>query len=131
VATSEAAAAAWSRPVSLLFIDGDHEYESVRQDFELWRPHLLPDAVVALHDTFVVPGPERVARELLIASPGYTDFAHAETTTAARRCGPLGPRASLARRAALLRRRLYGVRLRAYDRNKLGYARLRDALVHR
>ena len=131
VATSEDAASGWGRPVSLLFIDGDHEYESVRRDFELWQEHLLPDAVVALHDTFVVPGPERVVRELLIASPGYTDFAHAETTTAARRCGPLGPRGALARRAALLRRAFYGARLRAYDSNKLGYARVRDALVHR
>jgi predicted O-methyltransferase YrrM len=129
VATSEDAVAGWSRPVSLLWIDGDHEYESARRDLELWGPHLLPEAAVALHDTFVWPGPERVVRELLIASGQYTDFAHAETTTAARRCGPLGPRDALARRAALLRRSLYGMRLRAYDTNTLGFARVRDALV--
>jgi predicted O-methyltransferase YrrM len=127
VATSEAAAAGWTRPVSLLWIDGDHEYESVRRDLELWEPHLLPSATVALHDTFVWRGPERVVRERLIRSRRYTSFVHAETTTAARRSEERLPRRDLARRLELARRSLYGVRLRAYDSNTLGYARLRDA----
>lgn len=129
VATSEQAAADWSRPISLLWIDGDHEYESVRRDVRLWEPYLLPDAVVALHDTFVWPGPERVVRELLIKTGRFTSFAHAETTTAARRCERLRPTAALARRVGLARRSFYGVRLRAYDANKYGFARIRDALV--
>ncbi|MGH3110674.1 MAG: class I SAM-dependent methyltransferase [Gaiellaceae bacterium] len=129
VATSEQAAAGWSRPVSLLWIDGDHEYESVRRDLRLWEPHLLSDAVVALHDTFVWPGPERVVRELLIETRRFTSFVHAETTTAARRCERLPPRAALARRVGLARRSFYGVRLRAYDSNRYGFARIRDALV--
>lgn len=132
VATSSEAVADWSRRVSLLWIDGDHEYESVRRDFELWEPHLLPNAVVALHDTFVSPGPERVVRELLIDTGGFTSFAHAETTTAARRCEPrLRPRAALARRVGLVRRSIYGVRLRAYDANRYGFATVRDAIVRR
>ena len=126
VATSSDVAATWSRPVSLLWIDGDHSYESVKQDFDLWEPFLLPDAAVALHDTFVWPGPERVVHERLIATRRFTQFAHAETTTAARRCGRLGLRGSVTRRVALARRALYGVRLRAYDDNKLGVATLRD-----
>ena len=128
VATSEQAATDWNRPISLLWIDGDHEYESVRQDVALWEPHLLPGAAIALHDTFVWPGPERVVRELLIGTRRYTSFDHAETTTAARRCDRLGAREALVRRAQLARRAAYGVRLRAYDRNTLGFARLRDAL---
>ncbi len=129
VATSEEAAAAWSRPISLLWIDGDHAYESVRRDLVLWEPHTLPAAVVALHDTFVWPGPERVVQEFLIRPGRYTSFLYAETTTAARRCGQLGPRAALARRAGLVRRALYGVRLRAYDANTHGFARIRDAVI--
>ena len=128
-ATSEAAAATWTRPVSLLWIDGAHDYHSVRRDLELWDPHLLSDATLALHDTFVTEGPERVVQELLIASGRYTSFVHAETTTAARRCGPLGRRAASQRSLGLVRRALYGVRLRAYDGNTLGYARLRDWFV--
>lgn len=131
VATSEEIASKWSRSVSLLWIDGNHEYQSVRRDFELWEPHLLPDATVALHDTFVFPGPERVVRELLIKKGRFTSFVHAETTTAARRCERLRPRGALARRAGLVRRALYGVRLRAYDANRYGFARVRDALNRR
>jgi len=126
VRTSEQAAAEWSGPVSLLWIDGDHEYESARRDYLLWEPHLMPDAVVALHDTFVWPGPERVVRELLIGTGRFTSFVYADTTTAARRSGRLAPRAALARRVGLIRRSLYGLRLRAYDQNRFGYARLRD-----
>jgi predicted O-methyltransferase YrrM len=129
VATSKKAAAEWSGPISLLWIDGDHEYESVRRDYLMWEPHLRPDAVVALHDTFVWPGPERVVRELLIGTGRFTSFIHAETTTAARRCGRLRPRAALARRAGIARRAFYGVRLRAYDANSFGFARLRDAFA--
>jgi MMP 1-O-methyltransferase len=126
VTTSERAAAEWSGSISLLWIDGDHEYESARRDYLLWEPHLLADAVVALHDTFVWPGPERVVRELLIEKGSFTSFVWADTTTAARRSGRLTPRAALARRVSLVRRSLYGVRLRAYDQNRLGYVRLRD-----
>ena len=129
VATSEAVAAEWSGAISLLWIDGDHEYESVRRDYVLWQPHLRPDAVVALHDTFVWPGPERVVRELLIETGHFTSFVYADTTTAARRSGRLASRAALARRVGLARRSLYGIRLRAYDENKYGFARVRDALV--
>lgn len=128
VATSEVAAADWSRPISLLWIDGDHSYESALRDFQLWEPHLLPDAVVALHDTFVTTGPERVVRELLVASGRFTSFMHAETTTAARRCGSLTLRGAASRRIGLARRSLYGIRLRAYDRNRWGFATVRDAL---
>jgi predicted O-methyltransferase YrrM len=50
-ATSRDAATGWHRPIDLLFIDGDHTYEGVRQDFELFRPWLTPDALVCFHDS--------------------------------------------------------------------------------
>jgi hypothetical protein len=48
--SSEVIAPGWSRGVGLLWIDGDHAYEGVRRDLDCWHPHLLPGAVVALHD---------------------------------------------------------------------------------
>jgi len=129
VSSSEEAAAGWSGPVSLLWIDGDHARESAARDLDLWEPHLRDDAVVAFHDTFVCSGPEQVVRERLIRTRRYTAFQHAETTTAARRCGGLPLSGRLARRAGLVRRGLYSVRLRAYDANTFGFARLRDALA--
>jgi cephalosporin hydroxylase len=46
----------WSDPIGLLYLDGDHSYEGVKQDFELWSPHLLPGASVILHDSRRLPG---------------------------------------------------------------------------
>jgi predicted O-methyltransferase YrrM len=131
VATSAEAAAGFEHAVSLLWIDGDHSYEEATRDLALWEPRLLPGAAVALHDTFVLPGPERVVRDRLVRSRRYSGFVHAETTTAARLAGDLTATERVERRVSLLRRSLYGARLRAYDRNVLGYARVRDAIGRR
>lgn len=36
--------------IDLLFIDGDHRYESVLRDFRLWSPLVKPGGVIAFHD---------------------------------------------------------------------------------
>jgi predicted O-methyltransferase YrrM len=33
-----------------LFIDGDHSYDGVRQDFEMYAPLVRPGGLVAMHD---------------------------------------------------------------------------------
>lgn len=38
------------RTVDFLFIDGDHEYEGVRRDFELYEPLVAPGGLIAFHD---------------------------------------------------------------------------------
>jgi predicted O-methyltransferase YrrM len=38
------------RPVDFLFIDGDHSYEGVKRDFELWSPLVRPGGLIAFHD---------------------------------------------------------------------------------
>lgn len=44
-------AGAWDGPtVGLLFIDGNHSVKAVRADFQAWRRHLVPGAVVAFDD---------------------------------------------------------------------------------
>jgi predicted O-methyltransferase YrrM len=43
-----------SRPIDVLFIDGDHTYQGVRRDVELYGPLLAEDGLVAFHD--IVPG---------------------------------------------------------------------------
>lgn len=59
------AAAAWTdRNIGLLWIDGDHRYEGCRGDFDAWASHLIPDAVVAFHDSSD-EGVERTITELL------------------------------------------------------------------
>jgi predicted O-methyltransferase YrrM len=48
---SVSAAASWSRPIDLLFIDGDHSYEGVKRDWEAFVPFVSPFGVVVFHDT--------------------------------------------------------------------------------
>ena len=50
-ATSAEAAKSWTTKIDLLFIDGDHSFEGVRTDFELFRSWLAPNALVVFHDT--------------------------------------------------------------------------------
>jgi len=38
------------RRLDLLFIDGDHTYDGVRKDFELYHPLVRPGGLVAFHD---------------------------------------------------------------------------------
>jgi predicted O-methyltransferase YrrM len=39
-----------SRPVGLLFVDGDHSKEGARRDIEAWAGHLAPGAIIAVDD---------------------------------------------------------------------------------
>jgi predicted O-methyltransferase YrrM len=70
---SQEVALDFDEPVELLFIDGAHDYESVRQDFERWVPKLVEGGVVAMHDTTWDEGPKRVAEELVFRSPHFKD----------------------------------------------------------
>src|SRR5215210_7598791 len=44
------------RTIDFLFIDGDHTYAGVKQDFELYGRLLSKDGLVALHD--IAPRPD-------------------------------------------------------------------------
>jgi cephalosporin hydroxylase len=43
------------REIDFLFIDGDHTYEGVKRDFEMYSPLVRAGGLVAFHD--IVPGP--------------------------------------------------------------------------
>lgn len=44
------------RAVDVLFIDGDHSYEGVRQDFEMYRGLVRSGGLIAFHD--IAPNPD-------------------------------------------------------------------------
>ena len=61
---SVAAAKAWSeRNVGLLWLDGNHQYEAVRGDYQAWCPFLAEGAIVAFHDSDL-PDVRRLLAEL-------------------------------------------------------------------
>src|SRR3989344_9643926 len=56
--------------IDLLFVDGNHEYESVKKDYELWSPLLPSGGILVLHDIRAdhVDGPKRVMQEYVAHS---------------------------------------------------------------
>ena len=78
VARSAVAAALWSTPLGMVFIDGGHTEEAARTDFESWTPHLLPGGLLVIHDVFPDPAdggqaPYHVYRAAL-ASGRFTEL---------------------------------------------------------
>ena len=80
---SEEAVSHVKEPIGLLFIDGDHSYEGVRADFEVWSPHLVRGGVIAFHDTnvSVYPGIKKVVSESIYNSRGFAALACLDSLT--------------------------------------------------
>lgn len=62
----------WSRPIRLLWIDGDHTYDGARLDVTGFAPHVAPFGIVAIHDALHhFDGPLRVYVEEILASDDF------------------------------------------------------------
>ena len=96
VMTSEEAAARVAGPVELLFIDGDHSYEAVRRDAEIWLPRLIDGGTVMFHDvaTAAYSGPRRVVREMVCRSPLFHRIGRVGSMVVAQRTARRSPRAA-------------------------------------
>jgi hypothetical protein len=66
----------WNRPIDLLWIDGNHDYQAVKQDYEQWEPFIKIGGFIAFHDSnkkdnshgwskWGWEGPTRLVREVL------------------------------------------------------------------
>ena len=55
VTSSTIAARHWSIPLSLVFIDGGHAYDTVLNDYAGWNQHILPGGFLIFHDIFPDP----------------------------------------------------------------------------
>jgi predicted O-methyltransferase YrrM len=86
---------AMENPAELIFVDADHSYHAVRQDFEAWLPHLAADGVLAFHDSRLCParpdldagaGPVRLVDEILRGEHGpWSLVAEVDSLAALRR----------------------------------------------
>jgi len=63
---------------NIIFIDGDHSYEGVKLDFEIYRKYLNYSGFIILHDVYFCEGVRRFANELkeetLLFNPYYNDI---------------------------------------------------------
>jgi len=55
VSRSEIVAKSWKTPLSLVFIDGSHTFESAENDYVCWTPHILDGGYLLIHDIFPDP----------------------------------------------------------------------------
>jgi predicted O-methyltransferase YrrM len=92
-------AAMGAPPIELLFIDGDHTYDAVRDDWEAWSSRIAPGGVVALHDSrssadrqIDDAGSARFTREVIARDPRFTVIDAVDSVTVVRRNG--GPASS-------------------------------------
>lgn len=102
VEPSEGAAAGWSEPIDLLFIDGDHAEAACRLDWRLWSGWVRPGGAVVFHDARQgrpagggLPGPTAVVDSLFRgAAPagGWRILAEVDTAVAVERLGGPGAR---------------------------------------
>jgi predicted O-methyltransferase YrrM len=56
----------FGRKISFLFVDADHSYDGVREDWLRWSPFLEPNSFVALHDIGWAEGVKRVLEEFVL-----------------------------------------------------------------
>src|SRR5262245_22680413 len=74
-ASSGEAVREWQAPIRLLFIDGDHEYESVRNDFEAWSRFVVPHGLVCMHDVSNCESIARYYKEILRNQTAFREVA--------------------------------------------------------
>lgn len=81
VKTSEEAASTFDKPVEFIFIDGLHEYEYVKLDFDLWFPKLVNGGIIAFHDTIIRDGPKKVVKDAILKTKHFKNVRFVDTIT--------------------------------------------------
>jgi MMP 1-O-methyltransferase len=83
VCSSALAARCWATPLSLVFIDGGHAWETVYTDYICWAGHIIPGGYLLIHDLFEDPAqggqaPFR-AYQLAVASGLFQELPRVKT----------------------------------------------------
>ena len=71
--TSTEAARDWDKKIDLIFIDGDHSFEGVKADWELFLPHLGEFGVAVFHDTIWDLKPDTQTTRADMGVPRFVD----------------------------------------------------------
>lgn len=60
--------------ISFLWIDGAHDFRSVRQDFYSWQRFVRDGGTIAVHDILNIEGPRRLFLDYLLRSRRFVCF---------------------------------------------------------
>jgi predicted O-methyltransferase YrrM len=75
VKTSLSASRRWTKPITLLFIDGLHDEIHAREDFALWNRYLINGGIIAMHDAFCGwEGAGDVALRKIVNNPAFGEI---------------------------------------------------------
>ncbi|TSC95187.1 MAG: hypothetical protein CEN87_199 [Parcubacteria group bacterium Licking1014_1] len=109
VKTSEEAAKDFDRPVELIFIDGDHKYESVKLDFDLWFPKVVDRGIMAFHDSVgdSFLGPKKVVCDMMYKSKYFKNIGVVNSITFAQKVKRNSLRDRIENRYKLFSKNLY------------------------
>jgi predicted O-methyltransferase YrrM len=77
----------WRGAIDLLFLDGDHSYAAVTQDFADWAPKVRPGGFLVMHDVVhpVHDGPRRVAEQSVYGDSRWVDVRTVDSMLFARK----------------------------------------------
>jgi predicted O-methyltransferase YrrM len=70
---SDKAVANIPKPIDMIFIDGDHSYEGVKKDWDLYSPHLSEFGYVVFHDTIWDRRPDSSRHRSDMGVPRFVD----------------------------------------------------------
>jgi MMP 1-O-methyltransferase len=80
-------AAGFRDSIDLLFLDGDHSYAAVKQDFLDWARKIRPGGFLVMHDVRhpIHQGPRQVVEECVQRDAGWVDARYVDSMFVARR----------------------------------------------
>lgn len=85
----------WKLPIDLLWIDGNHDYQAVRQDYQQWERFIKSGGLIAFHDSnkqdgaegwtkYGWDGPTRLVREVM-KPPHWKNITRVDSITYAQK----------------------------------------------
>ncbi len=92
VAKSNIVAKFWSTPLSLVFIDGGHSFETAFADYSCWASHIIANGFLVIHDIF--PDPSKGGQapydiyKLAVSSGLFEEHPMVNTLGILKRVGP-------------------------------------------
>ncbi len=128
VKTSAEAAKNFDRPVELIFIDGAHEYELVKLDFESWFPKIAEGGIMAFHDTTTWPGPKKIVEKFVYKSEYFKNIRLRDSITYATKVKQNTLKDKINNRIVLLSKIIYEMKLNLRNEAKTLLNKIKGAL---